>query len=225
MKSAVCEPVDTLPTVTTDDGERHVRVSRKRRVLLVCALVVLAAAGVTAVALRSSDDATYGAGEGPVTSGGGRTMTGIKAEVGQEVTFGGVVLFNSGQHPAIVERVSVEPPVKSGLVSVGIKAAGKDRKTGFVGADAGFPPQLIPPAALASVEGAVVPARSADPEGWGLELVFGFKVNQPGQYGFRHVVVDYSVGGKHHRVRLDDGFVVCAPVKDFPSGCSSDHPT
>ena len=36
-----------------------------------------------------------------------------------------------------------------------------------------------------------------------------FKLNRPGQFGFHHALVDYRIGDKRHRIRVDDGFVLC----------------
>lgn len=48
-----------------------------------------------------------------------------------------------------------------------------------------------------------------------------FKLNRPGQFGFLHALIDYRVGGKRHRIRLDDGFVVCGGP-DYPGNCDSE---
>ena len=73
--------------------------------------------------------------------------------------------------------------------------------------------------AWAYFEGAVVPRRSDDPNGRGLEVLMGLRVNAQGQFGFRHAVVDYRIGGRRHSVRVNDGFIACAPVDAFPPGC------
>lgn len=98
---------------------------------------------------------------------------------------------------------------------VDVKVAGRDRGIGLVGADVGFPPPKIRPESLRPLPGAIVAPRPEDSE-WGLEILMAFKLNRPGQFGFHHVVVDYRIDGKKHRVRLNDGFVLCGPAKDFP---------
>jgi hypothetical protein len=212
-------PVATLRRMPF--GPRH---WSKKHILVLLLLVGTAMAGFMLEAVRSSRRIEHSAAHGPVTAGGGRTMTSMKVEVGQTFTFGGIVLFNSARQEAMLEGISVDPAIGPELTTVEIKAAGKDRKTGYVGTDSQFPPSLLPAQSLRPFVGTVVPGRRDDPEDAGVEVVFGLKVTQPGKYGFRHVVVDYRVGGKRHRVRLDDGFVACAPVRDFPSGCSLDQP-
>jgi hypothetical protein len=197
--------------------------STSRRLLAgVLGLLILGGSAVVAAAYRSSQRLTHDAESGPVTAGGGKTMTGIKVEVGQVFTFGGVVLYNSADKPAVLESIAFDPPLSPDFDVVDVKAAGRDRRTGFVGADQVFPPEVLRPQSLRAVEGAIVPARSDDPEGWGVELVFGLKVTRPGKFLMQHVVVDYRIDGKRHRVRLDDGFVACAPARDFAQGCTSD---
>jgi hypothetical protein len=44
----------------------------------------------------------------------------------------------------------------------------------------------------------------------------GLRANGPGEFGFRHVIVEYRIGGERHRVRLNDGFIACAPVQAYP---------
>lgn len=78
----------------------------------------------------------------------------------------------------------------------------------MVGSDHGFPPPGIPAEALRPLSGAVVPPRHEDPD-WGVEVLLGFKLNRPGQFGFHHALIDYRIGGKRHRIRVNDGFFIC----------------
>ena len=48
-----------------------------------------------------------------------------------------------------------------------------------------------------------------------------FKLNQPGQFGFHHALIDYRIGDKRHRIRVSDGFVICGGP-DYPANCNLD---
>ncbi len=189
----------------------------KRRVVLV-AVVVSIAVGGAALAGQWSGRAVHDYDSGPVQTGS-ETVTSLPVEVGQVFTFGGIVLKNTGDQPALVENIRIDPPLDPGMTLVDLKVAGAGRNVGYVGSAAEFPPKRIPAQAMRPWRGAIVPGRPDDP-GWrGLEIVMGLKVNHPGEFGFRHVVVDYRVGGKQHRVRLSDSFIACAPARDYPPGC------
>lgn len=93
--------------------------------------------------------------------------------------------------------------------------AAPSQRTGYVGSAAEFPPTLIPAQAVRPFRGAVVPGRPDDPRSQGVEVLMGLRVNVPGEFGFRHVVVDYRIGGERHRIRVEDGFVMCGGP-DYP---------
>lgn len=177
--------------------------------------------GAVVAANSGSDRASHDYDSGPVNTGSD-SLTSLPVEVGQVFTFGGIVLENTTEQPAVLERLRVDPPLGSEMTLVDLEVAGRDRRVGYVGSAAEFPPALIPAQALRPFEGAVVPGRPGDPASRGVEIVMGLKVNRPGEFGFRHVIVDYRIGGKQHRVRLNDGFVACAPPREYPPGCHVD---
>ena len=182
------------------------------RSLVAAGLLVLILLGVVAIQ-RSTGRATHSFDSGPVRTDSD-TTTSIRVDVGQMATFGGIVLDNVSNHPAVLESIRIDPGLDSGLTLVDVKVAGKERGIGMVGTDREFPPSGIPAEAVRPLPGAIVPPRQVDPE-WGIEVFMAFRLNRPGQFGFNHVLVDYKVGGKRHRVRLNDGFIVCGGP-DYP---------
>jgi hypothetical protein len=141
-------------------------------------------------------------------------MTSLVADVGQVVTFAGILLENFSSSPAVLENIRIDPPLDAAMTLVDVKVAGKDRGIGMVGTDKVFPPSGMPSAALRPLPGAAVPPHKEDDK-WGVEILMAFRLNQPGQFGFRKADVDYRIGGKRHRVRLEDGFVLCGPDRDY----------
>jgi hypothetical protein len=192
----------------------------KRRVVLL-AVVLLVGVGAAVALLDGQGRAVHENDSGPLQTGS-ETITSLPVEVGQVFTFGGIVLKNTSEQPAILEDIRIEPPLDPGMTLVDLRVAGADRRVGYVGSAVEFPPTRIPVDAVRPWRGAVVPGRADDPEWRGLEIIMGLRVNHPGEFGFRHVVVDYRIGGKQHRVRLSDSFIACAPARDYPPGCHLD---
>ncbi|MGH8990410.1 MAG: hypothetical protein ACRDZ7_02655 [Acidimicrobiia bacterium] len=170
---------------------------------------------------RSSGRAVHDYRSGPVKSGS-RTGTSFPVEPGQVFTFGGIVLENSGHRSAVLEAIRFQPPLASGMEVVDVEVAGADRKVGYVGTHAEFPPPLLA-AYVHPFRGSEVPPLESPEGANGIEIVFGFRVTQPGEFGFQRVEVDYRIGDRRHTVRLEDGFLACAPIADFPDGCRHDE--
>lgn len=191
----------------------------RRRLLLLTVVVILGLGLTTAVVnkIRSSGRTVHDYRSGPVKSGS-RTGTSFAVDLGQVFTFGGIVLENSGDQPAVLEALRFEPPLGSGMELVEVKVAGGDRKVGYVGTHAEFPPPLLA-AYVHPFPGSEVPPLASA----GVEIVFGLRVNQPGQFGFRRVLVDYRVGERRQTVQLEDGFLACAPIASFPHGCDDEQ--
>lgn len=221
MDATVTKPIGTLHDVDPLLAPRRSRLLGNRRALIFAtAALVLGLVGAVGIS-RSSGRATHGYDSGPVRTDSD-TISSIRVEMGQLFTFGGIVLRNSTDRDAMVEGIRTDPPLGDEMTLVDVKAAGRDRKVGYVGTAAEFPPARIPTEALRPFDGAVVPARPDDPGSRGLEILMGLRVNRPGEFGFRHVIVDYRIGGKRHSVRLNDGFIACAPPQAFPPGCHLD---
>lgn len=211
MTVDVAEPVATLSRVDAPPGSK--KLFGDRRVRLLIAGLVLALGGATVIYQRSTGRAFHDYDSGPVRTDSD-TTTGIHAEVGEVVTFGGIVLDNHGNRPAVLESIRIDPPLDPGMSLVEVKVAGKDRGIGMVGADRGFPPPGIRAEAFRPLPGSIVPPRQEDEE-WGVEVLMGFRLNKPGQFGFHHALVDYRIGEKRHRIRVNDGFVICGGP-DYP---------
>lgn len=176
------------------------------RIAAVAALVLFVGAAAFAYK-RSTGRAMHDHDSGPVRTESD-TTTSIRVDVGQVVTFGGIILENFSDEPAVLESIRIDPPLESGMSLVDLKVAGKDRGIGMVGTDHGFPPSGMPLQALRPLRGAIVPPRDEDPE-WGVEVLMGFRLDRPGQFGFHHALIDYRIGNKRHRVRASDGFFIC----------------
>jgi hypothetical protein len=217
MAVGLSNPIDTLDNVEPVSVPIRRRWLRNRRIVAALILVMVGAGGAV-VLYRSSGRAFHDYDSGPVKTASD-TITSLPVEVGQVFTFGGIVLKNSSEHAAVLDDIRMDPPLDPGMTLVDVKVAGAARKVGYVGSAIEFPPARIPAEAVQPWQGAAVPGRLDDPEGRGLEILMGLRVNRPGEFGFRHVVVDYRIGGKQHRVRLNDSFIACAPARDYPPGC------
>jgi hypothetical protein len=219
MASCATDPIDTLENVDPLPSTGPGRGVGSRRIVLVVAVVVVAlAAGL--IVKRLSGPAFHDFESGPVKTDTD-TITSLPVEVGQIFTFGGILLKNYTDAAATLKSLRFEPPLGSAMTLVELKVAGDDRNVGMVGSAVEFPPDRIPAKAIRPFEGAVVPSRRDDPRKRGLEVLMGLRVNRPGEFGFRHVVVEYRTGGRTHRVRLNDGFIACAPIRDYPH-CHAD---
>jgi hypothetical protein len=193
------------------------RFSRYRNLVLLS--IGLGLLGVLAGITRSPGRAVHNYRSGPVTTGS-RTRTSFPVDLGQLFTFGGIVLENSAGSPAVLEAIRLEPPLNSGMEIVDVKVAGGERRVGYVGTDSQFPPPLLAPHLRPFLGAEVPPLRTGEGRN-GVEVVFGLRVQTPGEFGFRKVLVDYRVGKRRHTVRLEDGFMACAPHSAYPGGC--DH--
>ena len=201
--------VDTAPDPA---WKTRGRVWSRKPWMLIAGLVLMLGSAIV-ITQRPSGRAMHSFDRGPVRTESA-TGTSLVADIGQVVTFGGILLENFSKSPAVLEGIRIEPPLDPAMTLVDVKVAGKDRGIGMVGTDRVFPPSGMPTNALHPLPGAIVPPRHEDDKG-GIEVLMAFKLNQPGQYGFRHAVIDYRIGDERHRVRLSDAFVLCGPDKDY----------
>jgi hypothetical protein len=216
------DAIGTLPVVEPPAVPAETRRPGARRIRRIAAAAVLGCVAVGLVVVqRSTGPAMHAYDRGPVRTESD-TITSLPSELDQVVTFGSIVLRNSSSKPAVLERIRIEPPLGPEMTLVDLKVAGRDRRIGCVCSAAEYPPQGIPAEAIKPFQGAVVPPRQDDPEGVGVEILMGLRVNRPGEFGFRHAIVDYRIGGKRHRVKLNDGWVGCAPRATYEH-CRSDE--
>lgn len=214
MAVDVAQPVATLivvdeataPTLPDRTGPRRFR-------LLIVGALLLSLGGAAVMYNRSTGRAMHDYDSGPVRTES-YTATGVRTEVGNVVTFGGIILENFSDRAAELESIRIED-LDPGISLVDVKVAGKDRGIGMVGAEHGFPPPGIRAESFRPLQGTRIPPRQEDAE-WGIEVLMAFRLNKPGQFGFHHALVDYRIGGKKHRIRVNDGFVVCGGP-EYPS--------
>jgi hypothetical protein len=193
--------------------------NRRLRIGAPVAVVVVLFLTAVGLGLQAKRRVLHDYDSGPLQTGSD-TTTRIVVDVGQPFTFGGIVVYNTTAQPIVLDEIRLVPPTPPGMEILAIEVAGGDRRIGFVGADHGYAPTDLRPYLRPYRKALVPPERR--PEGReGTEIVFGLQLNQPGMFGFEHVDVDYRVGKKRHRVRLEDGFLACAPPSAYPEGC--DH--
>src|SRR5687768_2855484 len=130
MSVNLAQPVGSLAAVDAPPARTWKRrfAGRWTRLLLVAVLVL----GGTVVYKRSTGRVMHDADHGPVRTGSD-TTTSIHADIGQVVTFGGIILENFGKRPAILESIRTEPSLEPAVSLVDVKVAGIDRGTGQVG--------------------------------------------------------------------------------------------
>jgi hypothetical protein len=131
---------------------------------------------------------------------------GIQRRVGETFTYGMPVVINSGDEPAVLERIE---PVDAtpGLKLLATRVSGSDRRFYFFASGRWPDPSRFTD--LHPVRGFVVHPR--DVKGWdrGAELIFVMRADRPGRYKFKAVAVEYRVGSSEHRAVLDIGLGVC----------------
>lgn len=131
---------------------------------------------------------------------------GLQRRVGQTFTYGLPVVINTGDEPAVIDRIEPVDPTP-GLRVVDTRMNGSERKY-FYFASGDWPdPTLYTD--LHPVSGFIVHPETA--KGWerGAELIFALRADEPGRYVFKAVAVEYRVGGNEHRAVLDIGLGVC----------------
>lgn len=133
--------------------------------------------------------------------------------VGDEFTYGLLILFNYGPDP--IEILDVEPEIRGdGLTFQGAKIAGLDRTRGAKDLWNRWPPR--PSRALGDpvdARGTVVPA-SQEAADRGVEVLMGYRVTATGRTTVPAVAVRYTVAGDEHEETFVATIAVCAPVDD-----------
>jgi hypothetical protein len=131
---------------------------------------------------------------------------GLQRRVGQTFAYGLPVVINSGDEPAVIDRIEPVDPTP-GLRVVETRMNGSERKYFYFASGSWPDPTLYTD--LHPVPGFVVHPETVT--GWerGAELIFALRADEPGRYVFRAVAVEYRVGGTEHRAVLDIGLGVC----------------
>jgi hypothetical protein len=143
---------------------------------------------------------------GPLANDDVAESLGIQRRIGETFTYGLPVVVNSGDEPAVLERIEPVDPTP-GLRLEGTRISGFNRK--YRSFSSGRWPDPSRFTDLHPVPGFVV--HPANVSGWdrGAELIFVLRADRPGRYKFGAVAVDYRVGGNEHRAVLDIGLGVC----------------
>jgi hypothetical protein len=143
---------------------------------------------------------------GPLANDDVAESLGIQRRVGELFTYGLPVVINSGDEPAMLERIEPVDPTP-GLHLIHTRISGSNRKHYFFASGSWPDPSRFTD--LHPVRGFVV--HPAEDAGWdrGAELIFVLRADSPGRYKFKAVAVDYRVGGNEHRAILDIGLGVC----------------
>lgn len=131
---------------------------------------------------------------------------GLQRRIGQTFTYGLPVVINTGDEPAVIDRIEPVDPTP-GLRVVDTRMNGSDRKYFYFAS--GSWPDPTRYTDLHPVSGFVVHPETV--KGWerGAELIFALRADDPGRYVFKAVAVEYRVGGNEHRAVLDIGLGVC----------------
>jgi hypothetical protein len=175
---------------------------RRRALAALAVLLALAAAGAGARLLLSD------AGQpslGPLT-----THTTDSVAFGQPagVTFawGVPVVFNPGDEPAVLDRVTLLDATP-GLRVLKVDVGGPNRKYLFSGQAYKWPdPENFTD--LHPVSGMRVHPADTKPGERGVELVFVMQADEPGQYRATHIAADYHIGDTKHRTTIRSGLNV-----------------
>jgi hypothetical protein len=207
-----CVQPDPLPVATGGWFQE-----RRRVIAVVVGLAILV--GLVAVGYqRAYGRLVHGYDSGPVYTGSG-TKTSFPVDLGQPFTYGVITVSNRTSRTAVLTDVRVKPSLPPGMEIIEVKVVGPNRKTAVFGTHRQYPPLELAPH-LRPLKGARVPPKDTPEGDGGVEIVFGLKVTRPGMFGFRQVELDYRIGKKPYTVRLEDGFVGCAPYAEYQDRCS-----
>jgi hypothetical protein len=185
-----------------------------RVTIVVVAILLVAVVGY----LRAYGRLVHDYDSGPLT-GGSSTKTSFPVEIGQPFTYGVIVVSNQSRSTARLTDLRVKPALPAGMEIVALQVVGPNRTTIGIGTDDRYPPpELV--GHLRPFKGTRVPPEDSPGGKGGVEVIFGFKINRAGMFGFEKVEIDYKIGTKPYTLVLEDGFVGCAPYADYKDTCS-----
>lgn len=179
--------------------------------------IVLVAVGVAVIGtvLVWPDRATS---DGPLDDGSG-LVTSVVVDVGQDVSFGHIMISNRGMKVATVEGVRLMG-VTGPLQLLGLRARDLPDPHGTFLQAYGFPPTDYETRTLADHD-PVPAAKEFSPEGDpidALQLVIGVRATARGVARARGVEVTYRVGDTRHRETFLNEFYLCAPKAEWGDG-------
>ena len=170
--------------------------------LLGIAVVMLL--GIAAVAGSFSALRADEPGPGPLGSEEGSVVS-LPQETGRPAVFSLAVASNSGDEDAVIDDAQLVG-LPAGIKVVETKVSGNDRESNFA-AEYDWPSKRY--SDLHDPKGFAVPPEASEAGRNGVQLIFVLRSETPGRYAFRGVDLDYRVGDRKYRNRLDYGFVAC----------------
>jgi hypothetical protein len=115
--------------------------------------------------------------------------------------------------------VTFDPPLPENLRLLGVQVASEpDREFATVGAIDGYPPAGFDIGRLVPLKGATVPSKTSSEGERGAALIMGFRFEGGDLASFRQVHVEYRVGSRRYRAKLDQALIVCLATA-YPDGC------
>lgn len=211
-------PSSGTVTIVNQADDHTSRRRPSRRITAALALILLI---VAVVYVRSrGGGGLHDWDDGPLHAGS-VTQNSIPVDVNQPFTFGQATVNNITDKTAILDALRVVPELPGGMEIIEVAVVGPNRETALVASELAYPsPYLVD--VLRPLPGAQVPPEDTKAGEAGVEIVFGLKVTKPGVYGFPAFDLDYHIGSTDYTVRVEHGFMACAPRADFPDGCDHD---
>jgi hypothetical protein len=150
----------------------------------------------------------------PLTFHEGGTTTGIQADVGDRVAFGGNLISNTGTEPVTDIRARLVPadPADGGVPDdqpgasiVEVKVIEVEKENiGFLGA--GPWPDEETESHARGIEGYALP-----PDGKDVSVLFVLDVRRDGRWKWARTEVSYVYRGEEYTTTTDNALVICAP--------------
>lgn len=175
---------------------------------------VVVAAALLWLAVRSLGEPS----PGPLGSADASSL-GIGRLAGVDFAYGLPVVINSGDEPAVLERIELVDPTP-GLRVVETLIAGPGRRVFGTASTHNWPDDRNRITDLHEVRGFEVQPQHVARWDRGAELVFVLRADEPGRYLFNAVAVNYRVGDDEHRTVVENGLGVCVTLrKPYKRGC------
>ncbi len=147
---------------------------------------------------------------------------GHPTEVGTTVGFGGpMMLVNTSRGDATIDDVSLQH-MDDGLTLTGWVLYDVDSSIPYLEP---FPPAGARDASARVVHPSVTRKNETGVLLGDVELVVGITINSPGALSANGVRVSYTDADGHHTMVFPLKLVICAPVADYPGGCSVEMAT
>jgi hypothetical protein len=180
--------------------------NRRRFVVGICIASVMILVGLTVLwwMERTPQD------HGPLTLGDYPTTTGFPVNVGETATWGSLVLRNTGNTAARIDRIELVP--EGDVAAAKIVDIRVVDLAAYPGPLTGTDRTFTPPAQSIPAKGALVQPSTAP--GHGYEILFGIQMIRTGDVRFRRVRIDYHIGSTRYHVNGEHRFILCAPSTD-----------